>query len=144
MPEAPTELVERLRAVPLFADLGDEALTRVVSAVCELEFPAGHVLIQQGHQGSGLFVIEEGAATVELPGAPVTVGPGEFVGELSLLAAGLTHSARVRAATPVRCLAISRSDFADLLAAEPRIAVAMLPVLARRLADTDRLLAQRR
>jgi hypothetical protein len=33
------------------------------------------------------------------------------------------------------CLAIGRTDFTDLLEAEPQIAVAMLPVLARRLMD---------
>jgi CRP-like cAMP-binding protein len=41
----------------------------------------------------------------------------------------------VQATTQVRCLALGRSDFARLLEEEPRIAVAMLPVLARRLAD---------
>ena len=44
-------------------------------------------------------------------------------------------AARVRAETDVRCLAIGREDFARLLDSEPRIAVAMLPVLARRLSD---------
>ena len=36
-------------------------------------------------------------------------------------------------ATDARCLAIGREDFAALLDQEPRIALAMLPVLARRL-----------
>jgi len=54
-----------------------------------------------------------------------------------LLVPGLVRTARVRATTPVKCLAISRIDFAKLLEAEPQIAVAMLPVLAQRLADAD-------
>jgi CRP-like cAMP-binding protein len=64
------------------------------------------------------------------------IGPGEFVGELALLT-DMPRLARVRAATPVRALAINRSAFAALLEEEPRIAVVMLPVLARRLAATD-------
>ena len=49
----------------------------------------------------------------------------------------------MRASTPLRCLAINRRDFAELLEDEPRIAVAMLPVLAHRLAETDRMLGKR-
>jgi len=44
----------------------------------------------------------------------------------------------VRAEADTRCLAIGREDFAKLLDEEPRIAVAMLPVIARRLADEIR------
>jgi CRP-like cAMP-binding protein len=43
------------------------------------------------------------------------------------------RAARVRAETDLRCVAIGREDFAALLDEEPSIAVAMLPVLARRL-----------
>jgi CRP-like cAMP-binding protein len=72
---------------------------------------------------------------VDLPGGrTLKRGRGEFFGELALLGGG-PRTARVRAATEVRCLAIGRRDFAQLLESEPRIAVAMLPVLARRLAD---------
>jgi CRP-like cAMP-binding protein len=39
----------------------------------------------------------------------------------------------VRAQTDVRCLAIGANDFKQLLHDEPRIALAMLPVLAERL-----------
>jgi CRP-like cAMP-binding protein len=63
----------------------------------------------------------------------IQVGPGEFVGELALLVPEATRSARVRAKTDVRCLAIFAGDFGQLLEDEPRIAVAMLPVLAERL-----------
>jgi CRP-like cAMP-binding protein len=41
----------------------------------------------------------------------------------------------VRAKTDVRCRALARSDFAQLLHDHPSIAVAMLPVLAERLSD---------
>ncbi|HET9250443.1 MAG TPA: cyclic nucleotide-binding domain-containing protein, partial [Actinomycetota bacterium] len=59
-------------------------------------------------------------------------GPGEFFGELALLT-DHPRNARVRAKTPVKCLAISRSDFQKLLEEEPEIAVAMLPTLAQRI-----------
>lgn len=123
-----------LRRIPLFADLTDDELAALAERVGEFAAPAGRVLIEIGQPGSGLFVIEEGDVEVELPGGgSVRVGPGEFVGELALLTDD-PHHARVRAATEVRCLAIGRADFVALLDEHPGVAVAMLPVLARRLA----------
>jgi CRP/FNR family cyclic AMP-dependent transcriptional regulator len=131
-------VVPKLRVVPIFADLPDDALGRVAAVVTEFEAPTGHVLTQPGQEGSGMFVLEEGSVTVELPGgATVSLGPGEFFGELAILAPGVTRTARVRAASPIRCLAIARRDFAAIVEAEPEIAVSMLPVLARRLADAE-------
>jgi CRP-like cAMP-binding protein len=83
-----------------------------------------------------MFVIEEGRVVVEGHGGFQTeLGPGEFVGELTLLVPDAHRVARVRAATDVRALAIRRDDFTALLEAEPALAVAMLPTLARRLVD---------
>jgi CRP-like cAMP-binding protein len=123
----------RLAAIALFADVDDAGLGRIASCASEFEAPVGHVLVEVGRPGAGLFVLEAGEVSVDLPGGrTVRLGPGEFFGELSLLT-DQPHTARVRAVTDVRCLAISRRDFAEILAAEPTIAVAMLPVLARRL-----------
>jgi voltage-gated potassium channel len=122
-----------LRSIPLFEHVGDDMLARIAERGTEFEAAAGHVLIEVGQPGAGLFVIEEGTVSVELPrGRRIELGAGEFVGDLALLT-DHPHAARVRAATPVRCVAISRADFAELLRSEPQVAVDMLPVLARRL-----------
>ena len=130
-------LVARLRSVPLFAALSEEALERVVAVATEVEVPQRTVLIERAHPGSGVFVILDGTVSVELPGEVVELGPSELVGEVSILAGDERRTARVRAATPVRCLALSRADFTDLLAAEPGFAVAVASILARRLRDTS-------
>lgn len=129
------DLVGKLRAIPLFAELDDVALAHVADLATEFDAEAGHVLVQPGTSGAGMFVLEEGAVEVELPGHRVELGPGEFFGELAILHDGTARTARVRAKTDIRALAISRVDFAALLDEQPRIAVAMLPVLARRLAS---------
>jgi CRP/FNR family transcriptional regulator, cyclic AMP receptor protein len=130
--------VARLRTLPLFAELDEGALERVAAICTEIEAERGQILALANDPGSGMFVVEEGTVGVELRNRTVELGPGEFVGELSLLAPEATRVARVHAATPVRCLAIGRAAFAELLEAEPTIAVAMLPVLARRLVDEVR------
>jgi hypothetical protein len=38
---------ERLRRVPLFAELDDDELERVAAVASEFEVPAGHVLIER-------------------------------------------------------------------------------------------------
>ena len=126
-----------VRKVPMFAELDDDETTWVADLATEFEVPAGFVLIERGQPGSGMFIITDGTVTVELPQGPVELGPGEFVGEIPLLADGITRVARVRATTPVKGLAISRMALSELLRREPRVAVRMLPVLARRLAEAE-------
>jgi voltage-gated potassium channel len=125
--------IGKLRQIPLFAGLSDRALERVAELSNEFEAPAGWVLVEVGQPGSGMFVLEEGSVEVQTPdGRAWEYGPGEFFGELALLT-DHPRNARVRAKTPVRCLAISRRDFQQLLKDEPEIAVAMLPKLATRI-----------
>lgn len=131
-----TDRIARLRTVPIFAELPNEALARLLETAASFEAPAGQVIAEAKMAGSGLFVIEEGTVTVEIPGRPVDLGPGEFFGELSLLT-DAPRGARVRAKTPIRCLAVSRHDFDRTLAAEPAMAVAMLRGVARRLIDLE-------
>jgi len=131
-----------LSKLSLFADLDDVALTRIAAVAAPMDAPSGHVLIHPGQEGAGLFVLREGSVAVELGARTIECVAGDFIGELSLLVDGLVHTGRVRAKTPVKCVAISRDDFDQLLVDEPRIAVNMLRVLARRLADTDRLLGR--
>jgi CRP-like cAMP-binding protein len=83
-----------------------------------------------------MFVVLEGNVSVEWPGGAVELGPGAFVGELTVLVPDVRRVARVRAATPVRCLAIAREDATELIESEPTVALAMLRELARRLATT--------
>jgi voltage-gated potassium channel len=124
--------VEMLRAISLFAELSDRALERIAELSNEFEAPAGWVLVEVGQPGSGMFVLEEGTVEVQTPdGREWELGAGEFFGELALLT-DHPRNARIRAKTPVRCLAISRTDFSKLLEEEPEIAVAMLPKIAER------------
>lgn len=99
----------------------------------DFDAPAGQVLVQAGREGAGLFVIEEGSVVVALRNRELTLGAGEFFGELALLNPDHLRTARVQAKTDVRGIAIARDDFVSLIHEEPAIAVAMLETLARRL-----------
>lgn len=137
MPQTTEERVEALKSIPLFAGLNDDTLQNIIAASTEFEVEAGHVLIEAGQAGAGLFVLEEGTVEVLVGGKHIDLGPGEFVGELALLTHGALHAGRVCAKTPMRALAIARKDFQALLHSEPKLALAMLETLASRLASAN-------
>src|SRR5439155_594356 len=76
-----------------------------------------------------------GGAIVDLLRRLRELGAGDIVGELALLTADAQRTARVRAQTPVRCLAIARGDFRKILTEEPRVAVQVLETVATRFAS---------
>ncbi len=137
---ADNDKIAQLQGIPMFAALPSEALEHLAACANDFDAPAGHVLIQQDQAGSGLLILTSGRATVELGAQTLDCGPGECIGELSLLVEDLVHVARVRAATEVKGFAISRHDFGSLLESDPRIALGLLRVLAQRLVETDRML----
>ncbi len=126
---------EALRRISLFADLDAEELERVAEATKELEVPAGQVLVQPGTKGTGMFFIADGTAVVETKREHIELGPGEFFGELALMSADATRTARVRAKTPLRCLALDREGFRELVSAHPEVAASLLEAALNRLAE---------
>jgi CRP-like cAMP-binding protein len=125
---------DELRELQLFSGLSEAGLERAADCAGELECEPGQVLALPGDPGSGMFVIVEGDVDVEARGASYRLGPGDFFGELALLDPGTERVARVRAATSVRCIALGRDDALALIESEPKLALAMLRELARRLA----------
>ena len=126
---------EELRAIPLFEGVSEAGLDRIAASAGEVEGEPGQVLALQGDPGSGMFVIIDGSVGVEWRGGAVELGPGDFFGELTLLAPGGTRVARVRASSRVSCLGIPREDALALIESEPSLALAMLKEIARRFAS---------
>jgi CRP-like cAMP-binding protein len=127
--------VEVLRRIPLFATLEDASLAGLAEVTKEVEVPAGQVLVQPGMKGTGMFFIADGTAVVETKHDQRELGPGEFFGELALMSQDATRTARVRAKTPVRCLALDRPSFVRLVSEQPEFAATLLEVALSRLAE---------
>jgi CRP-like cAMP-binding protein len=131
------DIPDLLRKSPLFAGYDDEQLERLAAPFTEVEFPADQVLIESRTPGAGMFVICDGTVAVEAPGAQRELGPGEVVGEISLVQEDGLRRARVVAKTPVRCLALGRPEFEQMLEAEPELAEAMRELARERLAELE-------
>ena len=127
--------VEALRRVSLFSQLGDEELQCVAEAVNEVEIPAQQLLVQPGTAGTGMFFICDGTAVVETKRDEIELGPGQFFGELALISEDATRTARVRAKTDLRCLALDRANFRELVSEHPEVAASLLEIALGRLAE---------
>lgn len=92
------------------------------SVGAETTVAAGQVLIERGQHGSGLYVILEGSVVVEAPEGTRELGPDALIGERALLSADGLRTARVRALSDVRVLAVERADFDRLCADDPELA----------------------
>src|ERR1700682_492760 len=82
----PGRSLERARAVALFAPLDGVVLERLAAAFAPLRLPAEAVIIREGTPGERFYLIDHGEVSVLKNGVEVArLGPGDYVGEISLL-----------------------------------------------------------
>lgn len=135
--DAPVSAVdpEALSGASVFAGLTPAQRARVLAAATVEEFPAGEALTEQGAYSHRFFLLLDGRASVERDGQGVaSLGPGEFLGEVSLLGGGKA-TATVRCDEATRCVVLRREDFWRALEAEPAIALRILEIVCRRIAE---------
>ena len=124
-----------LAATELFSGADKAGLELLAERTVEVDVPAGHVLVRQGDDGTGLFLIVSGAVRVIRGGGTVArLGPGEVVGELAVIDRQ-PRLAQVVTDEPTVCLALAAWDLESVIAAQPTVAMALLRVLARRLRE---------
>ena len=104
---------------------------------------AGQHIVEQGADGSSLYVIAEGLLEVRVrfdendeERAVAKVGPGEFFGEMSLLT-GAPRSASIVALTDAVIYKIEKIHLEPLLKARPRIAETLVDLLSQRQEATE-------
>ena len=112
-----TEMVSRVQA---FRELDHKDLVFVARRLRPILAVPGQRLLKKGNRGSAMYFIVAGHVEVELPGEPVRLGPGEFVGEMALLS-GKPRSVDVRAVGYCHLLALDKREFNRLLRSKPSI-----------------------
>jgi CRP/FNR family transcriptional regulator len=134
---------DALAAVPLFSQLSRKDLSRLGRAVVERKYKKGETIVKEGEQAVAFFMITKGRVSVSRGGksskngqALAEFGSGQVFGEMALLD-GMPRDATVKAMDDTECLVLSRWDFVAELRTNPHIAVAMLPILSRRLRDAN-------
>jgi CRP/FNR family transcriptional regulator, cyclic AMP receptor protein len=137
-------LMERvlfLRKVPLFVDLSPKDLERVAELAEERGYADGEVIAAEGETGDELHIVIGGVIRVvaDHDGHEHELArrrDGDVVGEMSII----TREPRVASLVadgPVRTLRLGQREFESMLRERPGIAMAVMRVLAQRLAETS-------
>lgn len=112
--------VDVLRTLPILKHLSDAELSGCQSWLNAVKFKTGEILISQGEQSPALFIVLQGSLEISLLDIEFNtvgvmfVGPGKFVGELSIVD-GIPSSATVSAAEPTWTLKIPREAAQTLI-----------------------------
>jgi CRP-like cAMP-binding protein len=127
--------VDLIKRVPLFSKLSRSKLNEVASIADEIDLPKGKELTREGERGREFFVLIEGEADVHKSGRRVnTLGPGDFLGEISLITK-VPRTATVTTNAPTRALVITDRAFAQLLRDSPQISQGVLEAMGERLSE---------
>jgi CRP-like cAMP-binding protein len=130
-----------LSKVPLFETLSRKDLSRLGRAVVERKYKKGETIVKEGEQAVAFFMVSKGRVAVSRGKSKsdkpfAEIGPGNVFGEMALLD-GQPRDATVKAVEDTECLVLSRWDFVAELRTNPHIAVALLPILSRRLREAN-------
>lgn len=101
---------DRLKTIPLFSSLSDQALDTVGVFASETAVSTGKRLVHEGDYSYELIVIETGTADVIKGGETIgTLGPGDVFGEMGMLSGG-KRTADVIATSAMRLITLSKWD----------------------------------
>jgi signal transduction histidine kinase len=133
-------MFERLRRVPLFADLPEDDLARICADVTPLRLAAGEHLFEEGDAADAAYVVTDGEVEIRMatPGRDAVVavrGPDEVIGESALLRAS-KRTAGVWARTDAALLRVPRSGLEALLDSSPEAARTLFGTLVDRMEET--------
>jgi ABC-type multidrug transport system fused ATPase/permease subunit len=115
--------IGRLRAIPLFADLGPDELAEVAQRLTAEEFGAGEIVMRQGEAGGKLYLIASGQVEIVAredgrDRRVNTLNDGDYFGEMALLT-DEPRAATVRTTMPTELFSLTRGDFLALLEHDP-------------------------
>ncbi len=133
---------------PLFAGFGPSEFEPLATCLVRRRYPAGQALFHMGDDGGSLHLIERGRVKVTIPSRSgeelilAMLGAGDFLGELSLFDRR-PRSATVQAIETTDTFCLHREDLLALMRKRFDIVEKILDILARRIRDTDALLADR-
>ena len=130
---------EMLARTLLFGALEEAQLDTLIQQSTSRRLKVREELCHKGDEGTQLFLIQSGrlkVVTTSTEGSDLTftvMGPGEVVGELALLGAGI-RTATISALERCDLLVIERRDFLQVLRENSEVAIQLLQILARRVA----------
>lgn len=141
---ASLDIILFLKDVSLFETLTNAQLAEVARLAEKVDYPANHILMNQGDPPDHLYLMRKGKVRVVAGGQELSrLGPGECIGEMGLLA-GIERTASIEMLEPCQLLRFDGDDFLALLDTYPEIQRALIRALVNRLAQSGRVRDSRR
>lgn len=130
-------LEQMLRGVKLFAGIERSRLLFIARLLQPRFVLPGETILRLGDRGTAMYFIATGTVEVRLPGREVTLGPGEFFGEMALLNK-TPRSADVTATTYCHLMVLRAGDLQRLLRTDSALKESIAAVARRRLDESRR------
>jgi CRP/FNR family transcriptional regulator, cyclic AMP receptor protein len=119
-----------LKASALFESFTDTGIAILASIAVQRSYPAGTPVFVESMLSDSLLVLADGTVTLAMKGPrgdlPMgEVGPGEWLGELSLLTTG-QRQCTATATTQVTAFELRHADFQRLMTSKPQACTKLL------------------
>lgn len=129
---------DKLKEISIFSECSNKELRAISKLLTQVSVKSGRILTTQGDPGREFMIIVSGQATVRRDGKVLaTLGPGDFFGELAVIA-GVPRNATITADTDMVIEALNRREFSSLLDESPKIAKKILVGAVTRLHENER------
>jgi phosphoserine phosphatase RsbU/P len=129
--------------IPLFNKMPKLDLFQLVSELPVEKYKRGDYLFREGEHGDSLYVVRDGKVEIILAADTSdemllrACGPGEYVGEMSLMMPKGTRTASVRAKADSVVWVMSREKFNQVLQKYPQLAYSMVEIMSERLDSSN-------
>src|SRR5262245_3982577 len=138
----PSDRLNVLRSVSIFAGTPDDLLATVSAVLAELRFPPGALIFSKGDLGDCLYIIAEGQVRVHDGERTLsTLHRGEVFGEMAALDPEV-RSASITAVKDTRLFRLERTPLYQVMAQRIEVTQAIMHVLAQRLRTSLREMDQ--
>src|SRR6201995_3092516 len=117
---------------------GQKAADSMTIEKCINEYAVGDVIFEEGSTGRELYVVLEGRIDiVKDSGATrttiVTLGKGEFFGEMAVIDGSSRSATAIAAAPKTKVMRINHARFVYLVSQQPAFALMIMDALSKRL-----------
>lgn len=138
-----------LRKISIFRDCTDEELDNIKNFIFEKNMRQGMALFYEGMSGGVMYLVKSGEIEIFKRNRPEDIiyaklGPGDFVGEMSLFD-DEPRSASARITQTAVLMVITKASFQDMIKKIPeggnKILLTLLKMISKRLRVTNQKLA---
>jgi CRP/FNR family transcriptional regulator len=139
-PELPSYIHERialLRALPYFASLDEDTLASIVTLAARRAYSPDEVIFLEGEPCAGLFIVQTGHVKIYTASPEgreqilTLIGPRDSFNDVAVFDGG-PNPASAQAMEAVELLVIERSSMLNLFDRYPKLAQAVVAILAAR------------